>query len=72
MRDLPVPLPGDGNQIVSLTHAADVASMVAAALDTAAAKEQVYNCGTDVEVTYSEVVAMVAALCGKEVFFCFR
>jgi len=72
VRDLPVPLPGDGSQIVSLTHAADVACMVAAALDTPVAKEQVYNCGTDAEVTYSELVAMVAALCGKEVLLFFE
>ena len=62
-----MPLPGDGTQAVSLTHCADVASMLASVPGNAQALGQVYNCGTDAEVTYNELVGLVAAACGKEV-----
>ena len=39
-------VPGDGSQLVSLTHAADNAAMIAAALGNSKAVGQIFNCGT--------------------------
>ena len=39
-------VPGDGSQLVSLTHAADNAAMIAAAIGNSKAVGQIFNCGT--------------------------
>jgi nucleoside-diphosphate-sugar epimerase len=68
VRDLPVPIPGDGTQKVSLTNSQDVASVLASVLnDEAAAVEgRFFNCGTDQLVSYDEVAQLCAAVAGKE------
>eukprot|EP00559_Dactyliosolen_fragilissimus_P002049 CAMPEP_0184868346 /NCGR_PEP_ID=MMETSP0580-20130426/30167_1 /TAXON_ID=1118495 /ORGANISM="Dactyliosolen fragilissimus" /LENGTH=405 /DNA_ID=CAMNT_0027369185 /DNA_START=117 /DNA_END=1334 /DNA_ORIENTATION=- len=61
-RNLPLPIPGDGNQKVSLTNSRDVASILASVLnDEQAAIDQCYfNCGTDRLLTYNDVVHLCA------------
>jgi nucleoside-diphosphate-sugar epimerase len=68
VRDLPLPIPGDGTQKVSLTNSEDVASIFASVLnDEAAATEQrIFNCGTDNLVSYSEVAELCAEVAGKK------
>jgi nucleoside-diphosphate-sugar epimerase len=68
VRELPLPIPGDGTQKVSLTNCEDVASLLSSVLDNEeAAKEQRYfNCGTDQLVTYDEVAYMCAKAAGVD------
>jgi len=66
VRDLPLPIPADGTQKVSLTNSEDVASLLASVLnDEEAAKEQrIFNCGTDDLVTYDALAYMCAEALG--------
>jgi nucleoside-diphosphate-sugar epimerase len=66
VRELPLPIPGDGTQKVSLTNSEDVASILASPLnDEAAAVEQrFFNCGTDALVSYDEVAHLCAEAAG--------
>lgn len=63
LKHAPVPIPGDGSQIVSLTNSKDVASLLASVLNNeeAAITQRYFNCGTDRLVSYKEV----AELCAK-------
>jgi len=66
-RDVPFPLPGDGGLRTTVTHAADVAGMLASVVDKAeAAKGQVFNCATDTRVSHKEIVELVAITVGKD------
>jgi nucleoside-diphosphate-sugar epimerase len=69
IRNLPLPIPGDGTQKVSLTNSEDVASLLASVLtNEKVAIEQIYfNCGTDRLVTYNEVAHLCAKVARKEV-----
>lgn len=66
VRDLPLPIPADGTQKVSLTNSEDVASILASVLDdeAAAVEQRVFNCGTDDLHTYDEVAYMCAEAAG--------
>jgi nucleoside-diphosphate-sugar epimerase len=66
VRDLPLPIPGDGTQLVSLTCSEDVASLLAAPLQNeAAAIEQCYfNCGTNQLHSYNDVAYLCADAAG--------
>lgn len=66
VRNAPVPIPGDGNQKVSLTNSMDVASLLASVLnDEAAAVDQTFfNCGTNNLVTYNEVADLCKEAAG--------
>lgn len=66
LKDAPVPIPGDGSQIVSLTNSQDVASLLASVLDNeeAAIKQRYFNCGTDELVSYEEVANLCAKAAG--------
>lgn len=66
VRELPLPIPGDGTQQVSLTNSQDVASLLAAVLDNeaAATEQKIFNCGTDHLVTYNEVAYLCAEAAG--------
>lgn len=67
VRDLPIPLPGDGSFRTTLTNAEDVASMLASVVGKEeAAKGQVFNCATDVLISHIEVVELVAKAVGKD------
>ena len=66
VRGLPLPIPGDGKQLVSLTNAEDVASLLAAPLlnEEAAVKQRYFNCGTDQLISYDEVAYLCADAAG--------
>lgn len=67
VRDLPFPLPVDGDLRTTLTHAADVASMMASVVDKPdEAKGQVFNCATDVRISHMELVYAIAETVGKD------
>ena len=61
-RDMPVPMPGDGSQLVALSHVDDVASLMCAAIGKEAG---IYNCGTDKYISYKRVCELVASSLGK-------
>lgn len=46
-RNLPIPVPGNGEQLLSLTHVEDVANLIAATVGNSKAYGEVFNCGTD-------------------------
>lgn len=66
VRGVPLPIPGDGTQKVSLTNSVDVASLLASVLndETAAVEQTYFNCGTDRLVTYDEVAHLCAKVAG--------
>jgi len=66
VRGLPIPIPGDGTQLVSLTNSEDVASLLASPLNNeeAAVQQRVFNCGTDQLVSYDEVAYICADAAG--------
>ena len=66
VRELPLPIPGDGKQLVSLTNSEDVASLLAAPLmnEEAAVSQRYFNCGTDQLVSYDEVAYLCADAAG--------
>mmetsp|Transcript_45502 Transcript_45502/g.66434 ORF Transcript_45502/g.66434 Transcript_45502/m.66434 type:complete len:356 (-) Transcript_45502:50-1117(-) len=65
-RDQPVPIPHSGEQLASVTHAYDVAAMLAAATANPKAAKQVFNCGTDAYLTYNEIARQIGKALGKE------
>jgi nucleoside-diphosphate-sugar epimerase len=64
IRDVTIPLPGDGSQLVGLSHVDDVAELMCSAIGKEAG---IYNCGTDIMVSYKDVVYEVAKALGKGV-----
>jgi nucleoside-diphosphate-sugar epimerase len=68
VRGAPLPIPGDGEQKVSLTNSEDVASLLASVLnDEKNAIEQTYfNCGTSNLVSYNEVATLCSEAAGIE------
>jgi nucleoside-diphosphate-sugar epimerase len=66
VRELPLPIPADGTQTVSLTNSEDVATVLASPLndEAAAIKQRFFNCGTDQLVTYDEVAYLCAEAAG--------
>ena len=62
VRGLPIPIPGDGTQRVSLTHSEDVASLLASPLHNpaAAVAQRFFNCGTDQLQSYHQVAELCA------------
>merc|ERR1719401_1059853 len=66
-RDLPILLPKDGSLRTTVTHAADVAGMMASVVGKEdAARGQVFNCTTDVRISHNEVVEVVAKAAGRD------
>eukprot|EP00568_Trieres_chinensis_P006629 CAMPEP_0183291060 /NCGR_PEP_ID=MMETSP0160_2-20130417/618_1 /TAXON_ID=2839 ORGANISM="Odontella Sinensis, Strain Grunow 1884" /NCGR_SAMPLE_ID=MMETSP0160_2 /ASSEMBLY_ACC=CAM_ASM_000250 /LENGTH=378 /DNA_ID=CAMNT_0025451813 /DNA_START=57 /DNA_END=1193 /DNA_ORIENTATION=- len=67
-RNAPLPIPGDGTQKVSLTHSADVASLLASVLndEDAAVEQRYFNCGTDDLISYDEVAMLCAEAAGVD------
>jgi nucleoside-diphosphate-sugar epimerase len=68
VRGLPVPIPGDGTQLVSLSNSQDVAAILASPLaaPAAAIEQRIFNCGTDRLYTYDQVAALCAKVAGME------
>lgn len=66
VRGLPLPIPGDGTQLVSLTNSEDVASLLASVIDApeAAVEQRFFNCGTDQLHSYDDVAYMCAEIAG--------
>jgi nucleoside-diphosphate-sugar epimerase len=66
VRGKPLPIPGDGCQLVSLTNSEDVAALLASPLNNeeAAIAQRYFNCGTDKLVTYDDVAFMCADAAG--------
>ncbi|GMI11130.1 hypothetical protein TrRE_jg4086, partial [Triparma retinervis] len=62
----PLPIPGSGSQLVSLTSAPDVASLLSCCVTCPAASPGVYNCGSPEVRTYNEVARMCGEACGEE------
>ena len=64
----PLPIPGDGTQIVSLTNSEDVAFMLASPLnnETAAVEQRYFNCGTDIQLSYDNVAMLCAQVAGVD------
>lgn len=67
-RGLPLPIPYEGTQKVSLTNSQDVASLLVSVLDSpeSATKQRFFNCGTDQLFSYDEVAFMCASVMGCE------
>lgn len=65
-RGRPVPVPNAGDQPLTMTHAADNAAMIAAAVGNPAAVGQAFNCATSSLVTYDELVQLCAKAAGVE------
>ncbi|KAL6769739.1 CSP41A [Auxenochlorella protothecoides x Auxenochlorella symbiontica] len=67
LRDEPVPVPGNGLGLVTLSHVADVAAMVAAAVPgKPAALGQHFNVCSDRAVTHAGIVHILAEAAGRE------
>eukprot|EP00316_Scyphosphaera_apsteinii_P024406 CAMPEP_0119335178 /NCGR_PEP_ID=MMETSP1333-20130426/88912_1 /TAXON_ID=418940 /ORGANISM="Scyphosphaera apsteinii, Strain RCC1455" /LENGTH=325 /DNA_ID=CAMNT_0007345659 /DNA_START=139 /DNA_END=1116 /DNA_ORIENTATION=- len=66
-RDRSIPVPNDGSQMVTMTHAADNAAMVAAAVDNPAAVGEVFNCATSSLISYRELALLCAEAAGNTV-----
>ena len=65
VRGQPVFVPNDGSQSVTMTHAADNAAMIAAALGNPRAVGEAFNCATTRLCSYDELVGYCAAAAGK-------
>jgi len=65
-RGKPVLVPNGGDQLVTMTHAADNAAMVAAAVGNPKAVGEAFNCATSTLCTYDELAGYCAAAAGKE------
>eukprot|EP00897_Mesotaenium_endlicherianum_P011017 jgi/Mesen1/9944/ME000705S09078 len=67
VRDRPVPIPGSGLQTTVIAHVADMASMIALAVEKPdAANGHIFNCVTDRAVTFDGLVRMCARAAGRE------
>lgn len=66
VRALPLPIPDDGQQKVSLTNSEDVAAILASPLNNeeAAIEQRFFNCGNDKLYTYDEVAYLCAEAAG--------
>eukprot|EP00900_Chrysochromulina_parva_P022773 jgi/Chrpa1/5129/Chrysochromulina_OHIO_Genome00015126-RA len=65
-RGRPVPVPNDGKQSVTMTHAADNAAMIAAAIGNEKAVGEAFNCATTLLITYDELVRKCAGAAGVD------
>ena len=56
----PMSIFGDGTQMRAFTHIEDVAPIIAASVDCAAARNQIFNVGADVPYTVNDLAIVVA------------
>jgi UDP-glucose 4-epimerase len=54
-RNMPIPLPLNGNQLVCISHVEDVAALVAQVIAAPQAMNQIFNCATDKLVSYNDL-----------------
>lgn len=69
VRNLPVPVPYDGEQLVSLTNVKDVATILLLPINNDnimnnANKQRFFNCGTDQLISYNDLVYLCANVAG--------
>ena len=65
-RDIPMAVPADAQQPVSLTHCEDVAALMASVVGKeGAAADQIFNCGTNKMCSYDDVCIAAAKALGK-------
>ncbi|GAB5371552.1 hypothetical protein AAMO2058_001589700 [Amorphochlora amoebiformis] len=65
VRGRPVPVAGSGQQLVTLTHANDVAGMMAGIIGAGTKPHrQVYNCATDELITVDALIELCAKISG--------
>mmetsp|Transcript_11217 Transcript_11217/g.33850 ORF Transcript_11217/g.33850 Transcript_11217/m.33850 type:complete len:369 (+) Transcript_11217:134-1240(+) len=66
-RDLPMAVPADAQQPVSVTHCEDVASLLGSVVGKEdAAADQIFNCGANKLCSYDDVCIAAAKALGKE------
>ena len=65
-RDLPMPVPADAQQPVSVTHCEDVASLIGSVVGKKEAGGEIFNCGTNKMCSYDDVCIAAANAFGKE------
>ena len=65
LRGEPMTVFGDGTQQRAFTHIDDVAPIIAASVDFAAARNEIFNVGADVPYTVNELAGVVAEAMGK-------
>ncbi|GMI16155.1 hypothetical protein TrLO_g5320 [Triparma laevis f. longispina] len=65
--DLPVPIPGSGLQLASLTNSVSVASLLFSGSSPSETPFSVFNCGTSNIHTYNDVALMIGKVVGKSV-----
>jgi len=66
LRGEPLTIFGDGTQTRAFTHVADVAPLIARAVDVETARNQVFNVGADRPCSVNELARVVAAAFGVE------
>lgn len=65
VRDRPIPLPGSGEELTSITDVRDVADLMAAAVDKSM-KDEIINSVNTRTLTFNAMVKLCADACGKE------
>src|SRR5712692_9192795 len=66
LRGEPMTIFGDGNQMRAFTHINDIAPMIAGSVDKPAARNQIFNVGSDEPYTVNYLARVVADAMGKE------
>lgn len=66
VRGRPILVPGSGDQLSSVTHAEDLATMIAAAVGNDAAAGEIFNCVTTKAVTLNGMAELCAKAAGVE------
>lgn len=56
----PLTIFGDGTQVRAFTHINDISSVIARSVDVPAARNQIFNIGTDTPYTVNDMAAIVA------------
>ena len=66
LRGEPLTVFGDGTQVRAFTHINDIAPTIAACVDVPAARNQIFNIGTDVPYTINDMAIVVADAMGAK------
>jgi UDP-glucose 4-epimerase len=65
LRDEPMSIFGDGNQMRAFTHISDVAPVIAVSVDQPNARNEIFNIGADEPYAVNDLAKIVAASMGK-------
>jgi UDP-glucose 4-epimerase len=66
LRDEPMTIFGDGNQMRAFTHISDIAPTIVACVDYSSARNQIFNLGADEPCTVNDLAGVVADAMGKK------